>query len=302
MIVDEIKPNGFCGGVKKAIKMINECLSNPNTPKPIYMLGYLVHNKKIVSSYQDEVILVQDNYLKFLDTFVCGTIIFTAHGISPTIKNKVLALMQTNNAINVIDTTCINVAKIHDIIKLYIKKDCENYVVVVGNSNHPEVMGFLGISDRVVLYKPNLEIPKNALVVNQTTLVYDEVQKIFETIKEKNPTAFMSEEICTATRLRQKALKDSLDDYDCFLVIGDLLSNNCRSLFEILRSTSKKAYQIEDITELNNIDFSSLQKIGVTAGASTPPCVVNEIIRELKTYHPNKVFTSILTNSDYRKL
>lgn len=296
MKVFEIRPNGLCGGVKRAIKMISDALDNPNTKKPIYMLGNLIHNKQVVNSLVNKgIILVKDNYLDFLDTVNSGTIVFTAHGISPIIFEKA-----KNKGLDIIDTTCIHVLNIHKIIKSKIDEGKD--VIVVGNQTHPEVLGYLGISPNVHVYNDNLDIKDGSFVVNQTTLVYDEVLKVFDKIKNKNPNVDILEEICDATKRRQNALKKELDNYEAFIIVGDKLSNNSRSLLDLVIKNNKLGHLVEKVEDLKDINLSGITSIGITSGASTPPLVVDEVIKTLENIESIKEIKSILVDDDYIKI
>lgn len=297
MKATEIKPNGFCNGVKRAIKMIIDIANDKNTIKPIYMFGYLVHNKKIINSLIEEynIILIKDNFSAKLKEIKTGTIIFTAHGISPDIYE-----IAENKKLNIVDTTCPNVLKIQNIIKEKIK---ENYnVVVIGNKNHPEINSYLGISKKVSLYDKEKDYRNidNIFVINQTTLIYEDVLKIYQQIKDINPNCEIVEEVCNATKVRQKAILDNLDKYDLFIIIGDKLSNNCDSLYKLAKNYQKDAIKIESCEELNEIDLSKYQNIAVTAGASTPPAILDEVIIQIN--NNTKEFKSNLKNIDYIKL
>ena len=296
MLVYEIKPNGLCGGVKRAIRMISDALENPSTKRPIYMLGNLIHNKLVVDSLVSKgIILVKDNYLSFLDTVSYGTIVFTAHGISPEIYNKA-----KTKGLDIIDTTCVHVLKIQKTVAEKINEGKK--VLVIGSENHPEVLGYLGISKKVSIYKENDEISDNTFVVNQTTLVYEDLLKTFDKIKEKNNTAEILEEICDATKRRQAALISELDNYDMFIIVGDKLSNNTRSLLDLVINHKKKGYQVEKVEDLMGIDFSLAKSVAVTSGASTPPLVVKEIIDTIKSIETITHIESKLTSDDYIKI
>ena len=290
----EIKPNGFCNGVKRAIRMINEIVNDSTTPRPIYMFCYLVHNKKIIYRFIEDynVILIKENYIENLTKIKEGTVIFTAHGISPKIKQIAI-----DNKLNIVDTTCPNVFKIQKLIK---EKVSNNYnVLVIGNNNHPETMSYLGISDKVSLFNKELDYSnlEKVFVINQTTLIYEDVLKSFELIKNQNINAEIVEEICNATKIRQKALKENLDNFDCFIIVGDKLSNNCDSLYKIAIQNNKDAYKIETVEELNDIDLTKYKKIGITAGASTPPKILYEIIDQINS--KSHKYISTLNNNDY---
>lgn len=296
MFIEEIKPNGFCGGVKKAIRMINE--NYEQMEKPIYMLGLLVHNKKIVDALAEKgIIICKGNPDEELNTISSGTVIFTAHGISPKTKQKAL-----DKHLNVVDTTCVNVQKVHTIIK---NKINENYnVLVIGKETHPEVKGFLGISDNVNVYTNYNNILNKTFIINQTTLNYDELIKEFNQIKENNQNKdiVICEEICNATKVRQNAIKENAHKYDLIIIIGDVLSNNCKSLLNVALNNNTDAIQIETIEDINKYDLSKYEKIGVTAGASTPRCIIDEVINSLQNYDKNKKYISTLNNNDYLKM
>ena len=290
----EIKPNGFCNGVKRAIKMINDILNDKGTIRPIYMFGYLVHNKAIINSYIEDhnIILIKDDYINNLNKINSGTVIFTAHGISPKIKQIAI-----DKNLNIVDTTCPNVAKIQKLIKTKID---ENYnVLVIGNKNHPEVLSYLGISKNVSLYNKETDYSNisDLFIINQTTLIYEDVMKTFEIIKSQNKNSEIVEEICNATKVRQKALKENINNFDCFIIVGDKLSNNCESLYQIAINNNKNAYKIETVDELNNIDLSPFNTIGVTAGASTPPKILYEVINQIN--EGKNIYKTQLNNSDY---
>lgn len=274
MEVYEISPNGFCNGVIRAIKVLEEALSNTNTKKPIYMIGYLVHNKDICDRYSKFVTFIED--LDAIENVSCGTIVITAHGISPLIRERIKRM-----GLDIIDTTCPKVLLVHLSISDYINKGYE--VFVIGDKNHPEVKGYLGISDKVHIYENNLTLPKKSFVTTQTTLLYDKVSTQLDVIKENNPNVIISKDICKSTYNRQKGLLDSLDLYDYYIVIGDKLSNNCQSLLKLIINSGKEGILINSYKDLINTDLHKYKKIGVTAGASTPKEYVKECIEYLKT-------------------
>ncbi len=293
MKIVEIKPNGFCGGVIKAIRMINNNLNS--FQKPVYMLGFLVHNKKIVQALTEKgIILCTKNPDEVIESIDNGTIIFTAHGISPKIKQKAI-----DKGLMVVDTTCINVKKVHDIIS---EKVNDNYnVLVIGKETHPEVKGFLGINNNVKVYTSYNNISNRTFIINQTTLNYDELLNEFNLIKKhnKNKDIIICEEICNATKVRQNAIKQNAKHFDLIIIIGDALSNNCKSLYNVAINEGVDAIQIETIEDINNFDLSKYNSIGVTAGASTPKAIIDEVIQNLQFYDKNKQYVSKLTNEDY---
>ena len=283
----EIKPNSFCKGVERAIKIIKNVLNDPNTKKPIYMLGYLVHNRLVVNAFEGINVITSD-YENNINNINYGTVIITAHGASPKIYN----ILNDKN-IDIIDTTCVNVKRIHQSISAYLENGYEVYII--GNKSHPEIQGYLGISNHVHMYT-NQKLEKKSFITTQTTLIEDYVKKKLKSIEEKNPLVICNDDVCNATTNRQKALLNCINDFDLFIIIGDSLSNNCKSLYDLVITHNKKAILINDANDLNNYDLSMFEKIGVTAGASTPKAILLEVIDLINN---NKPFKSNLTNSDY---
>lgn len=274
MKVIEVKPNGFCNGVTRAIKLVDELLASKNAKQPIYMFGNLVHNKYVVDMYKDKIITISDNFDQALDEISEGTIVFTAHGIKPSIIAKAKA-----KGLDVVDTTCPNVYKIQKLIR---EKLDEGYdVLVVGKKTHPEVLSYLGIDERVKIYDESFVPTKKTFIVNQTTLIYDDVKKIYEKLKSTYEQVEIALEICNATKVRQLALSEYKDKCDAFIVVGDQKSNNCTSLYNVA-STYHDSFKIENKDELKNLKLKKYNTIGVTAGASTPRVLLDEVIDELK--------------------
>ena len=144
MIINKLKPQGFCGGVNKALKTLDEIINNPSTTKPIYMLGSIIHNEHIINEYKEKgVIIIDDKYktrLELLDNINQGTVVFSAHGVSPKVYQKAL-----DKGLNIVDTTCSNVSIIHSRIKEHL---ANNYTCIyIGNNHHPECEGIIGIDD-----------------------------------------------------------------------------------------------------------------------------------------------------------
>lgn len=283
----EIKPNSFCKGVERAIKIIKNVLDNPLTKKPIYMLGFLVHNRYVVNAF-DGIKVITSNYEKALSSIDSGTVIITAHGACPRIYE-----ILKEKKLDIVDTTCVNVKRIHQSISAYLENGYEIYVI--GNKDHPEIQGYLGISTHVHIYN-NQNLEKRSFITTQTTLVKDYVTKTLSDIEKKYPSVICNDDVCNATTNRQKAVLDKINDFDLFIIIGDTLSNNCRSLYDLVISHNKKAILINDVNDLNKYDISSFDKIGVTAGASTPKAILLEVIDIINSHKP---FKSNLTKFDY---
>lgn len=290
MEIIKIRPQGFCKGVINAIKSLNANLDKAK--RPIYMYGSLVHNEHVISAYKDLGIIQIDDLTKISE----GTIIITAHGLSNYKRNIILS-----KNIDIIDTTCIEVKKIQDII---FEKEKENYeIIYYGNENHPECKSILEDHNNIHLiqsindiYKLDIKTDK-ILFASQTTASYLDIQVIEELLKTKYKNIIMISDICTATKNRQLALIDNSKKCDMVLIIGDIHSNNTNKLKEI-SSKYTKSYLIEDIKDLQEIDFSNVNALGITAGASTPNVLVDEIIKSIKDNN----YISNIKNEDYIKI
>ena len=143
MIINKLNPQGFCGGVNKALKTLDDSINNPSTIKPIYLLGSIIHNEHIIEEYKNKGVIVIDDKsktrLELLDQIHKGTVVFSAHGVSPKVYKKAI-----DKGLNIIDTTCSNVAIIHSRIKEHL---ANGYTCIyIGNNHHPECEGILGIN------------------------------------------------------------------------------------------------------------------------------------------------------------
>lgn len=293
MEITKINPQGFCQGVIKAIKKINKILDDPNITKPIYMYGSLVHNKHIIETYKSKGIIIVDS----IDNIYQGTIIITAHGVSTSVFN----LIKERN-LGLIDTTCKYVNKTHELVKE--KLSSGHVVVFYGKRTHPETKGVIGISDKIHLIESeedilNLNIKSDKIVfTTQTTMSYIEVTKIIDALKIKYPCISTFEDVCTATKSRQLALIRQVKGADLCIVVGDPNSNNTNKLKEVCDTFTKvKCIMIENVNDLKKIDLNNYKQIAITAGASTPPRIVEEVISAIKTND----YTSKLTIDDYIK-
>ena len=203
--------------------------------------------------------------------------IFTAHGISDQIKQKAL-----NKGLKYVDATCVDVLKTQNIIKEYLAKGYD--ILYFGKKRHPEAEAVLSISKRIHLISSRqdleeLELDNDKLfLTNQTTMSYLELQDLFTLVKNKYPQIIIEEEICNATSSRQLAIT-RLQDCDLLYVVGDVKSNNTNKLVDIgLQSGIKKVLLIQNFKDIDIDDLQDVNKVCVTAGASTPPSLINEVI------------------------
>lgn len=282
MEIKRVVPSGYCKGVVNAINIVKKTKQEyPN--ENIYILGMIVHNSYVSKQMEDlGVITLEDPNLskeELLDTIDKGVVIFTAHGISDKIKQKAL-----DKGLICVDASCVDVLKNKDLIKSYLDKGYD--VVYFGKKKHPEAEAILSLSDNIHLVSnisdiDNLNISNDKLfITNQTTMSYLEVEDMLKLIKDKYPTCIIQKEICNATSSRQLAITN-IKDGDVLYVVGDVKSNNTNKLKEIGSKYFKKVFLISNYKEINKKDLVNENKIYVTAGASTPPILIDEVINYL---------------------
>ncbi len=279
MEIKRVVPSGYCKGVVNAINIVKKTKEQyPN--ENIYILGMIVHNTYVSKQMEDlGVITLEDPNLskeELLDTIDKGVVIFTAHGISDKIKQIAL-----DKGLICVDASCVDVLKNKDLIKSYLDKGYD--VVYFGKNNHPEAEAILSLSNNIHLVSnisdiDNLNISNdNLFITNQTTMSYLEVEDMLKLIKDKYPTCIIQKEICNATSSRQLAITN-IKDGDVLYVVGDVKSNNTNKLKEIGSKYFKKVFLISNYKEINKKDLVNENKIYVTAGASTPPILIDEVI------------------------
>lgn len=268
------KFSGYCYGVKKAVSVADESIDKY---EDIYSLGSLIHNKRAVEKLKNKGLKVVDDIEE-----KNKNIIFRSHGV----EKKYYDYANKNN-LNVIDTTCIYVKKIHQIVEEKYKDGYE--IIIVGSKKHPEVIGINSWSNYKAQFveeiadtdKLNIDEEKSYAVVFQTTFNIEKYTKIVEILKEKIKNVEIFNTICSATKKRQDFALQLADEVDMMIVIGDTSSSNSKKLYELANEKVKSIF-IEDVTELEETMFDGVQRVGVTAGASTPDFVIDEVIEYLK--------------------
>jgi len=285
MEIKKVVPSGYCKGVVNAIKLAKQTRQdNPNDN--IYILGMLVHNTFVSQELQQLGIVTLDDSNtskdELLDTINDGIVIFTAHGISEKIKNKAI-----EKGLRYVDATCVDVLKTQNIIKDYINKGFD--IIYFGKAKHPEAEAVLSISDKIHLVSnmdelKNLHIINNNIfLTNQTTMSYLELSSLIEEAKKLYPNIVIEKEICNATSSRQMAIAN-LSDCDLLYVVGDHKSNNTNKLVDIgINQGIKKVLLIQNFKDIDKKDFVDVNNIYVTAGASTPPALIDEVINHLRS-------------------
>ena len=294
MDIIKITPQGFCNGVINAIKKVNNAINDPNTVKPIYLLGMLIHNKFVCEELEKKgVIILKDKPLEeLIDTVSSGTIIISAHGVSTSIKNKIF-----KKGLSFIDATCPIVNNVHLNIFKYLQKGYE--VLYIGKDGHPETIGVLGESDKIYLIDSIekiclLDKNKKYYVTNQTTLSNDFIVEFHRKINDCLVDVIIENNICNATTKREMALYNLKSDL--IIVVGDPKSSNTKKLFEVAKrkSLANEIIFVQNAKDLIDFDFTNYKTIHITSGASTPNEITDQIIRYIKTKEAN-IFNEKLT-------
>ncbi|MGC8228505.1 4-hydroxy-3-methylbut-2-enyl diphosphate reductase [Pseudobacillus badius] len=286
----KIAPRGYCYGVVDAMVIARNAALDKSLPRPIYILGMIVHNKHVTDAFEEEGIITLEgsNRKEILEKVNEGTVIFTAHGVSPEIRE----LAREKNLVT-IDATCPDVTKTHELI---LEKKAEGYeIIYIGKKGHPEPEGALGVAPDIIhlvekpedIGKLNIQSSK-VIVTNQTTMSQWDVADIMDEIKEKYPHAEMHKEICLATQVRQEAVAEQAGAADVLIVVGDPKSNNSNRLAQVsIEIAGTTAYRVADVSEIE-IDWLKDAKLAaVTAGASTPTPIVKEVIQFIEQFDPN---------------
>ncbi len=295
MEIIKVVPRGYCKGVVRAITIAKQtALENPN--QNIYILGMLVHNKYVIEALKEYNIITIDDKSKsreqLLDEIEEGIVIFTAHGIHPLVKKKAEA-----KGLHCIDASCFDVLRTQDIVNTKLQEGFE--VLYIGKKNHPEASAVCDHNAHVHLIESEEDIAQlqaydNVFVTNQTTMSFHDVKHLFEKIEEKYPNVIISDEICNATRSRQEALLH-LQDVDALIVVGDKASNNANRLAQIAKQQGiAQVYLIDDVNDLDIAQLVQLNRIAITAGASTPTYLINQVIYCLE----NNIFEKQVIEKD----
>ena len=283
MRIIKVKPQGYCGGVLKAIDMAKQARKQYPDEKST-ILGNLVHNAYVKKALEQENIqTIEDSSktrLELLDAIHEGIVIFTAHGIHPQVKEKAI-----QKGLHVIDASCPFVLQTQKIVQQKLQEGFD--VLYIGKYRHPEAESIYTLSAAVHLVQntkiPNITNP-HIFVTNQTTMSIEDIDLIFQAIKAKYPQAVFHDEICNATRIRQQAILDLKDQaVDALIVVGDPSSNNTQKLLEIGKSAKiPLRMKVQTFKDIDLKILHSCSTIAVTSGASTPPYLTNQVIAYLQ--------------------
>lgn len=283
------KPRGFCAGVVMAIQAVEKAAQREEKPVTVY--HSIVHNNTVVERLQatERVHFVED--LHTLDELPEGgdTVIFSAHGISPVVRERARAM-----GLATIDATCPLVTKVHSEAKKYARKGYT--ILLIGDSaQHQEVIGTRGEAPEATivvgvlgktgegLHDPHtVEVPDSdkVVVLTQTTLSVDDTRRTIDILKQRLPHLIEppSEDLCYATKNRQDAVKQIAPQVDAFLVLTSTHSSNGMRLLELAEGLCGCAYRLETVEDLKNLDFTGMKSLGITSAASTPDDLVQTVV------------------------
>ena len=275
MKVIKAKTAGFCFGVKRAVDTVYKQVDTCNGP--IYTYGPIIHNEEVVKDLESKGVVVLRTE-EDLDNIFEGTVIIRSHGVKKRIYDKL-----ETKGIRVVDATCPFVKKIHNIVQK--ESAAGKYILIIGNPDHPEVIGIRGwagehaevIQNADDIEKIDFSKKEKICVVSQTTFNYNKFKDLVEIISEKSYDVSVLNTICNATKERQTEAESIAETVDAMIVIGDKHSSNTQKLFEICRKACNNTYYIQTLGDLDLNQLGSVETVGITAGASTPNNIIEEV-------------------------
>lgn len=280
-------PRGFCAGVNRAIQIVERALELFGAP--IYVRHEVVHNRHVVDDLRNRGAI----FVEELDEIPDGaTVIFSAHGVPLAVRQAAEA-----RGLSVFDATCPLVTKVHMEVKKYSREGME--MVLIGHAGHPEVEGTMGQVESGMMYLvSNVEDvarlrprdPKRLAYITQTTLSMDDTAEVIQALRARFPAIQgpKKDDICYATQNRQDAVKKLVPDVEILLVVGAPNSSNSSRLAELGLRLGTVTHLIEDASQLRKEWFSGNPRIGISAGASAPETLVQEIIATLESWGAQK--------------
>ena len=277
MNVELAKTAGFCFGVKRAVDTVYKQIEKHQSEK-IFTYGPIIHNEEVIKDLRSHgvEVLNDEEELKTVDADV---VVIRSHGVAKYIYD-----IMDERGITCVDATCPFVKKIHKIVAEESAK--RSYIVIIGNGEHPEVEGIRGWAGEqvTVIQTPEdaerFELPEKeqkVCIVAQTTFNYNKFQELVEIIKEKGYDIIVLNTICNATEERQTEARVIAEQVDAMIVIGGRNSSNTQKLFEICKNECKNTYYIQTPVDLDSEMFQCSSYVGITAGASTPKKIIEEV-------------------------
>ena len=278
MEITVAKTAGFCFGVKRAVEKVYDQIATGK--KQIYTYGPIIHNEEVVQDLEEKGVQVI-NSKEELEALKEGVVVIRSHGVG----REIYELLE-RQGLELVDATCPFVKKIHKIVR----EQCEagRRVIIVGNEHHPEVEGIKGWGNEYTLAVESLEEFENLAlrpdeklcIVAQTTFNYNKFQDLVEKISKTYYDILVLNTICNATQERQVEARQIASQVDAMIVIGGKNSSNTQKLFEICKEECSNTYYIQTAEDLDYTAIRGMQRIGITAGASTPKNIIEEVHKE----------------------
>ncbi len=281
------KSAGFCFGVQRAIDTVYGQLEQHGTQKsrlPIYTFGPIIHNEEVVKDLEERGVTVVESIEELRGYPPNGTVIIRAHGVEKGIYDEIKAL-----GYEIVDATCPFVLKIHRLVERY---SSEGYqIVIMGNKDHPEVRGIKSCSkteattilnSREEVENYSADMQKKVCIVAQTTFNYNKFQELVEIIEKKGYDIIVLNTICNATEERQMEAARIAARVDAMIVVGGKNSSNTQKLFEICKNECNNTYYIQTAKDMDFSVLKSIDNVGITAGASTPNKIIEEVQKNVR--------------------
>ena len=267
---------GFCFGVKRAVDTVYKC-TETGTDEKIYTYGPIIHNEEVVKDMEKRGVRVIRSE-EDLAALKEGTVIIRSHGVEKRVYEEL-----EKKGIHIVDATCPFVKKIHKIVEKHSEQG--DRIIIIGNPDHPEVQGIRGWAKSPVSVIRNVEeaesffcpADQKICIVAQTTFNYNKFKELVEIIEKKSYDVSVLKTICNATKERQTEARSIAETVDAMIVIGDKHSSNTQKLFEICRKACNNTYYIQTLGDLDLNQLGSVETVGITAGASTPNNIIEEV-------------------------
>ena len=282
------KSAGFCFGVKRAVDMVYAQLETNDETKdgikdPIYTYGPIIHNEEVVKDLEAKGVTVIHD-ISEIEESEKGTIVIRSHGVGEKIYQTL-----ENAGYHIVDATCPFVKKIHRHVREY--GDAGYHVVIIENASHPEVEGIRGwgneeeitvIGTREAAENFRVSAGKKVCIVSQTTFNYNKFQELVEIINKKGYDIIVLNTICNATEERQTQSRALAKEVEAMIVVGGRSSSNTQKLFEICKNECANTYYIQTIDDLDPAVLRTIDNVGITAGASTPNNIIEEVQKNVR--------------------
>lgn len=288
---------GFCDGVERAYNIVKKIADDPLVKKPIFVLGSLVHNEDVVKKIQElgiGNIKPKESLEEIFDEKSAsggsaaggkiGTLVITAHGMGPKIYE-----LAKKNGVDIVDTTCPKVTRVQRLARVFFDRLYQ--IVIVGEKDHKEVKGIYEWAKKKAIFVENildlkklrLDVSKKVAIISQTTQNQDFVKKVSDFIRGKYKDVELVDTICLATQNRQNEVKELAKRNDIVVIIGSPESANSTRLWEISKQINPKSHFVQNKNEIKKEWFVDCRKVGVTAGASSPDWVIEDVMNFLKS-------------------